>query len=114
MGDNFEGARNQMQEQGQDIIERANFEDGRYQVQEQDNGEGRGADVDEDGAAAAEGGQVQEWSRADIQARLRRAADVIMAETWANRAQRTGQPRELFQAGTKKEVKRPGRGRKDQ
>ena len=53
-------------------------------------------------------------ARADIQARLRRAPEVIVAETWANRAQRTRVPRELFQAGTKKGAKKPGRGKKDQ
>ena len=52
-------------------------------------------------------------ARADIQARLRRAPEVIVAETWANRAQRTRQPRDIFQAGTKKAGKKPGRGRKD-
>ena len=50
-------------------------------------------------------------SRPDIQARLRRAPGVIVAETWANRAQRTRVPRDIFQAGTKKGVKKPGRGR---
>ena len=56
---------------------------------------------------------MQKGSSADIQARLRRGPDVIMPETWANRAQRTRHPRELFQAGTKKEVKRLGKWRKD-
>ena len=37
----------------------------------------------------------------------------MVTETWANRAQRTRQPREIFQAGTKKAGKKPGRGRKD-
>ena len=63
-----------------------------------------GADDDQDGAAAAE-------SRPDIQARLRKAPGVIVAETWANRAQRTRVPTNIYQAGTKKEVKKPGRGR---
>ena len=52
-------------------------------------------------------------AREDIQARLRRAPDVIVSDTWGNRAQRTRQPRSLYQAGTKVVVKRPGRGRKD-
>ena len=52
-------------------------------------------------------------AREDIQARLRRAPDMIVSDTWANRAQRTRQPRDLYQAGTKAVVKRPGRGRKD-
>ena len=60
-----------------------------------------GADADQDGAAAAE-------ARPDIQARLRKAPGVIVAETWA---QRTRVPRDIFQAGTKKGVKKPGRGR---
>ena len=101
VGENFEGGGN----------EGADFEGGRYQVQEQDDGKGR--DADKDGAAAAGAGHVQKGSSADIQARLRRGPDVIMPETWANRAQRTRHPRELFQAGTKKEVKRLGKWRKD-
>ena len=56
---------------------------------------------------------MQEGAREDIQARLRRAPDMIVSDTWANRAQRTRQPRDLYQAGTKAVVKRPGRGRKD-
>jgi hypothetical protein len=38
---------------------------------------------------------------------------MIVSDTWANRAQRTRQPRDFYQAGTKVVVKRPGRGRKD-
>ena len=57
--------------------------------------------------------EVQEGARPDIQARLRRAPGVIVMETWANRAQRTRVRRDIFQAGTKKGVKKPGRGRKD-
>ena len=67
----------------------------------EDGGE---ADADQGGAEAAE-------DRPDIQARLKRAPGVIMEATWANRAQRTRVPRDVFQAGTKKEVKKPGRGR---
>ena len=52
-------------------------------------------------------------AREDIQARLRRALDVIVSDTWGNRAQRTRQPRSLYQAGTKVVVKTPGRGTKD-
>ena len=59
------------------------------------------------------GGQEQEGARADIQARLRRAPEVIMPDTWANRAQRTRQPRDFFWAGTREREKRPGRGRRD-
>ena len=54
------------------------------------------ADADEDAAAAAEGGQVQD--RAGIQARLRRAPEVIETDTWTNRTQRTRQPRNFYQA----------------
>ena len=38
---------------------------------------------------------------------------MIVSDTWANRAQRTRQPRDFYQTGTKVVVKRPGRGRKD-
>ena len=70
-----------------------------------DEGNGEdGADDDQVGEAAAE-------SRPDIQARLRKAPGIIVAETWANRAQRTRVPTNIYQAGTKKEVKKPGRGR---
>ena len=78
-----------------------------------DADDGDGGDTDQDGAAAAEGGQEQEGARPDIQERLRMAPEVIVTETWANRAQRTRQPRVIFQAGTKKVGKKPGRGRKD-
>ena len=50
-------------------------------------------------------------SRPDIQARLRRAPEVIVADTWANRPQRTRAPTDIYQAGTKTRVKKPGRGR---
>ena len=52
-------------------------------------------------------------SRPDIQARLRRAAEVIVADTWANRPQRNRAPTDIYQAGTKTWVKKPGRGRGD-
>ena len=71
----------------------------------QEGASGRG----QDGAE----GQEQEGARADIQARLRRAQGVIVTDTWANRAQRTRQPRDFFQAGTKEREKRPRRGRRD-
>ena len=48
--------------------------------------------------------------RHDIQARLRRAPDVIMAGTWANRPQRTRSAIDKYQAGTKTVAKKPGRG----
>ena len=50
-------------------------------------------------------------SRADTQARLRRAPGVIVADTWANRPQRTRAPIDKYQAGTKTGAKKPGRGR---
>ena len=84
-------------------------DDARNQVQVQDEG----GVPDADAAAAAEGGQVQGGAREDIQVRLRRAPDVIMSDTWANRAQRTRQPRDFFKAGTRERGKRPGRGRRD-
>ena len=86
---------------GRQVLDKA-----RNQVQVQDEG----GVPDADAAAAAEGGQVQEGAREDIQARLRRAPDVIVSGTWANRAQRTRQHRGIFQAGTKVVVKRPKGG----
>ena len=62
---------------------------------------------------AAEEGQEPEGARPDIQPRLRRSPEVMVTETWANRAQRTRQPRYIFQARTKKAGKKPGTGRKD-
>ena len=56
---------------------------------------------------------MQEGGRPDIQARLRRAPGVIVTETWANRSQRTRRATDIFQAGTKKKDKKPGRGRQD-
>ena len=70
---------------------------------EEGNGE-EGADDDQDGDTAAE-------SRPDIQARLRKAPGVIVADTWANRPQRTRAPTDIYQAGTKTEIKKPGRWR---
>ena len=67
------------------------------------NGE-KGADNDQDGDTAAE-------SRPDIQARLRKAPGVIVADTWANRPQRTRAPTDIYQARNEKRVKKPGRGR---
>ena len=46
----------------------------------------------------------------DIQARLRRSPDVIVADTWANRPQRTRSAINKYQAGTKTVTKKPGRG----
>ena len=36
---------------------------------------------------------------------------VIVADTWANRPQRTRAPTDIYQAGTEENVKKPGRGR---
>ena len=49
--------------------------------------------------------------RHDIQARLRRSPDVIVADTWANRPQQTRSAIDKYQARTKKVAKKPGRGR---
>ena len=50
-------------------------------------------------------------SRPDIQARLRRALEVIVADTWGNRPQGTRAPTDIYQARTETGVKKPGRGR---
>ena len=47
-------------------------------------------------------------AREDIQARLRRAQEVIETVTWTNRTQRIRQPRNFYQAGTKEREKGPG------
>ena len=52
-------------------------------------------------------------AREDIQARLRRAQEVMETVTWTNRTQRIRQPRNFYQAGTKEREKGPGRGRRD-
>ena len=49
--------------------------------------------------------------RRDIQARLIRSPEVIMAATWANRPQQTRAATDKYQAGTKTGPKTPGRGR---
>ena len=49
--------------------------------------------------------------RHDIQARLRRSPNVIVADTWANRPQCTRTAIDKYQAGTKTATKKPGRGR---
>ena len=70
-----------------------------------DEGNGEdGADDDQDGDTAAE-------SRPGIQARLRKAPGVIMADTGDHRPQRTRATTNIYQAGTKTEVKKQGRGR---
>ena len=50
-------------------------------------------------------------SRHDIQTRLRRSPNVIVADTWANRPQRTRSAIDKYQTGTKTMSKRPGRRR---
>ena len=49
--------------------------------------------------------------RHDIQARLRRSPNVIVADTWANRPQRTRATIDKYRAGTRTATKKPGRGR---
>ena len=49
--------------------------------------------------------------RRDIQARLRRASNVIIVDTYANRPQRARPAMDRYQAGAKKAIKRLGRGR---
>ena len=68
---------------------------------------------DDDGVMeeVPEAGGEDVEDRPDIQARLKRAPGVIVAETWANRPQRTRARTDIYQAGTRKEVKKPGRGR---
>ena len=77
-------------------------EDATAAANEEGNSE-EGADDDQDGDTASE-------SRPDIQARLMKAPGVIVEDTWANRPQRTRVPTNIYQAGTKREVKKPGRG----
>ena len=48
--------------------------------------------------------------RRDIQARLRRASNVIIGDTYANRPQRARPAIDRYQAGTRKAIKRLGRG----
>ena len=49
--------------------------------------------------------------RRDIQARIRRAPNVIIADTYANRPHRTRSTIDKYQAGTRKVTKKLGRGR---
>ena len=46
----------------------------------------------------------------NIQARLRRSPNVIVANTWANRPQRTRAAIDKYQAGTRTATKKPGMG----
>ena len=53
--------------------------------------------------------QDEQDPRHNIQARLRRALDVIVADTWANQPQRSRSATVKFQAGTRTTSKRgPG------
>ena len=65
----------------------------------------------EDGADSDQDGELAAGSRPDIRARRRKGPEVIVADTGANRPQRTRKPTDIYQAGTKMEVKKPGRGR---
>ena len=49
--------------------------------------------------------------RQDIQARLRRASNVIFGDTYANRPQRARPAIDRYQAGARKATKRLGQGR---
>ena len=74
-----------------------------------DEGSGKkGADGDQDGEMAAA-------TRPDNQARRRKAPGVIVSDTGANRPQRTREHDDIYQdtyqAGIKRTVKKPGRGR---
>ena len=75
------------------------------QVQVQDDARGQGQD--------GEGGQEQEGAREDIQARLKKAPEVIETATWTNRTQWTRQHRKFYQAGARENEGRPGGGRKN-
>ena len=73
-------------------------------------------DEEEGEAPEADGGDEDEEQDADrdegdIQASLRLSPHVIMADTWANRAQRTRIPTAKYQAGTETPTKKPGLGR---
>ena len=83
--------------------ERDGDENATTTTNEEGNGED-GADDDQDDDMAAE-------SRPGIQARLRKAPGVIVADTGDNRPQRTRPTTNIYQAGTKTEVKKQVRGR---
>ena len=85
---------------GEDGGERDGYDDATHAANDEGNGED-GADNGKDGDTAAE-------SRPDIQAKLRKAPGVIVADTWANRPQRTRAHTDIYQARTKTEVKKPG------
>ena len=77
-------------------------------------------DNDEEGGEAPEAEDEDEEQdadrsdvdpRYDIQARLRLSPNVIVADTWANRPQRTRTTIDKYQAGTRTPTKKPGRGR---
>ena len=90
-------------------------------MQEVDGEQDGERDDDEDATDARQDGERDDdkdatktnddEARPDIQARLRRSPEVIVADTWANRPQRTRAPIDKYQAGTKTGAKKPGRGR---
>ena len=82
------------------------------QVPKVDEGRGGGQAEDVTNAGDEDRGHDQDEQdpRHDVQARLRRAPDVIVADTWANRSQCSRSATVKFQAGTRTTSKR-GRGR---
>ena len=88
----------------------------REQVQEADDER----DNDNDATGAKQDGERDDERdddqdaidpRHNIQERLRRASNVIISDTYANRPQCTRSAIDKYQAGTKTVTKRPGRGR---
>ena len=83
----------------------------RSQVQVDGGRELRGHDIvvgeNFEGVTGGGPGQEQAGAREDIQARLRRALEVIEMATWTNRTQRTRQPRKFYQAGARENEERP-------
>ena len=76
--------------------------------------EERGGDERDDNATQDEehdDDQDASDPRRDIQARLRRASNVIIGDTYANRPQRARPAIDRYQAGARKAVKRLGQGR---
>ena len=75
---------------------------------------GRGGGQAEDGTNAGDEGrghnQDEQDPRHDIQARLRRSLNIIVADTWANQPHHSRSAIVKYQAGTRTTSKR-GRGR---
>ena len=76
------------------------------QGEEQDEEQDDTATQDEE----RDGDQDANDPRRDIQARLRRATDVIIGDTYANRPQRARPDIDRYQAGAKKATKRLNEG----